>query len=66
MGSLLLHDSRIQFYLLFVGVLWIAVKWDYLRNPPAGGDNHLPGPQGRRRPKKDSSWALPAARRAAP
>jgi hypothetical protein len=42
MGHLLLHDPRIQFYLLCLGVLLVAVMWDYyLRNRFA--DSDIPG-----------------------
>jgi hypothetical protein len=43
MGILLLHDPRIQFYLLFVGALWIAVIWDYLCRRAATKDARAPG-----------------------
>jgi hypothetical protein len=29
MGPLLLHNPWIQFYVLFVGALWIVFLWDY-------------------------------------
>jgi hypothetical protein len=29
MGSLLLHNPLVQFYLLFVGALGVAFIWDY-------------------------------------
>jgi hypothetical protein len=31
MGTLLLHNPWIQFYLLYVGPLGVAFIWDYLR-----------------------------------
>jgi hypothetical protein len=38
MGTLLLHDPFVQFYLLYVGVLWIAFFWAHLRKPSAKPD----------------------------
>jgi hypothetical protein len=35
MGTLLLHNPWVQFYLLFVGALGVVFIWDYWRNPPA-------------------------------
>jgi hypothetical protein len=35
MGTFLLHNPWIQFYLLYAGALWIAFLWDYLRRSPA-------------------------------
>jgi hypothetical protein len=35
MGNLLLHYPLVQFYLLYVGALFVAFLWDFLRNPPA-------------------------------
>jgi hypothetical protein len=39
MGTLLLHEPCIYFYLLYVGALGIAFIWDYWRNPPRGGND---------------------------
>src|SRR5271166_6289799 len=39
MGTLLLHNPRIQFYLLYFAAWFIACIWDYLRNPPAIQDD---------------------------
>jgi hypothetical protein len=35
MGTLLLHHPLVQFYLVYVGALLVALIWDYWRNPPA-------------------------------
>jgi len=39
MGTLLLHNPRIQFYLLYFAAWFVACIWDYLRNPPAIQDD---------------------------
>ena len=39
MGTLLLHNPWVQFYLLYVAALFVACIWDYLRNPPAIQDD---------------------------
>ena len=59
MGSLLLHDPWVQFYLLLVGALWIIFIWDYYMGtqPTTRYDAR---PQG-----KEADWgkalAVPAA-----
>ena len=35
MGSLLLHNPWVQFYLLYVGALLVAFVWDLLRDARA-------------------------------
>jgi hypothetical protein len=39
MGTLLLHDPVVQFYLLYVAALVVACIWDSLRYPPAFQDD---------------------------
>jgi hypothetical protein len=39
METLLLQHPLVQFYLLYVGVLFIALIWDHLRHPPAAQDS---------------------------
>jgi hypothetical protein len=48
MGDLLLHHPYVQFYLVFVGALFLLVLWDWLHNPGAARnrsrpDAHEPG-----------------------
>ena len=38
MGNLLLHHPWVQFYLVFVAVLWLGFIWDYWWNPQPTGD----------------------------
>jgi hypothetical protein len=45
MGDLLLHHPYVQFYLLFVGALLLAVLWDWLRNPWAARNRPRPDRQ---------------------
>ena len=42
MGDLLLHHPYVQFYMLFVGALLLAVLWDWLRNPGAARNRSRP------------------------
>ena len=39
MGTFLLCDARIEFYLLCVAALVVAYLWDYLRHPSATDDD---------------------------
>ena len=39
MGTLLLHDLWVHFYLLYVAAVFVACIWDYLRNLPAIQDD---------------------------
>jgi hypothetical protein len=47
MGTFLLHNPWIQFYLLYAGALWIAFLWDYLCRSQAARD-------GARRPQAEA------------
>jgi hypothetical protein len=35
MANFLLHHPWVQFYLLYVAILFVAFVWDYLRHPRA-------------------------------
>ena len=49
MGTLLLHNPWVQFYLLYVGALGVVVLWVCLRNPPATLDGARTPPRPGRR-----------------
>jgi hypothetical protein len=42
MGTLLLHNGRVEFYLLCVAALVVAFLWDYLRHPTATDNSRTP------------------------
>jgi hypothetical protein len=62
MGTLLLHDPWIQFYLLLLGAFGVAFIGGFLRNPPATRDGaRTPADRRRRRLRPVGLRRVPAS-----
>jgi hypothetical protein len=60
MGTLLLQNPLVQFYLLCIGAWWVVVLWGFLLNPPHSGQRPDPVKRGGPGQGFASSSPLPA------